>query len=332
MDETTQRRVAPAFHRNRRTHRRGPDHRSAPRARPRLHAAQRPAQHRRRRRRRHGPHQPHQPRAARTSSRSATWTGATRQGVASTHRRSSSQARQTAPQTNRRRRARGKSSRASIGAQRQSSDRAAEALIAEQLPKAKRYTDYREMLEQAEGHRRGRRRHARSHARDDRDGGDGSRQARLRAEAAVLVGGGSARAGEEGEGDTKVATQMGNQGHSSDDARTAVTSTSSGGAIGDVSEVHVWTNRPLAYWPQGIPRPGRCATPPSGSCRWNSRGVDARLAARDGRRTTRCPTSWRGICSSAPRRTSTTTRSITRSTGAAGSTGAAARSATWART
>ena len=41
---------------------------------------------------------------------------------------------------------------------------------------------------------------------------------------------------------------------------------------------------------------------------------------------------WRGICSSASRRTSSITRSITRSTGAAGSTGAAARSATWART
>ena len=27
------------------------------------------------------------------------------------------------------------------------------------------------------------------------------------------------------------------------------------GAIGDVREVHVWTNRPLGYWPQGVPRP-----------------------------------------------------------------------------
>ena len=53
---------------------------------------------------------------------------------------------------------------------------------------------------------------------------------------------------------TRVATQMGNQGHSWDDARTAVEYVWAG-AIGDVREVHVWTNRPLGYWPQGIPRP-----------------------------------------------------------------------------
>ena len=47
---------------------------------------------------------------------------------------------------------------------------------------------------------------------------------------------------------------MGNQGHSSDDAR-LVNEYIQSGAIGTVTEVHVWTNRPLAYWPQGIPRP-----------------------------------------------------------------------------
>ena len=54
--------------------------------------------------------------------------------------------------------------------------------------------------------------------------------------------------------DKKVVTQMGNQGHSWDDGRKAVEWVQSG-AIGDVTEVHVWTNRPLSYWPQGIPRP-----------------------------------------------------------------------------
>ena len=44
-------------------------------------------------------------------------------------------------------------------------------------------------VREAEGHRRGDHRHARSHARADRVGGDGARQARLRAEADVLVGG-----------------------------------------------------------------------------------------------------------------------------------------------
>ncbi len=75
---------------------------------------------------------------------------------------------------------------------------------------------------------------------------------------------------------TRVATQMGNQGHSWDDARTAVEYVWAG-AIGDVREVHVWTNRPLGYWPQGIPRPETRAVPPGGF-RWNGPGLDARLA------------------------------------------------------
>lgn len=73
----------------------------------------------------------------------------------------------------------------------------------------------------------------------------------------------------------KVVTQMGNQGHSWDDGRKVVEWVQAG-AIGDVREVHVWTNRPLAYWPQGIPRPQpqRIAT----ELRWNMPGVMARLA------------------------------------------------------
>jgi predicted dehydrogenase len=74
----------------------------------------------------------------------------------------------------------------------------------------------------------------------------------------------------------KVVTQMGNQGHSWDDARTAVEYVWAG-AIGDVREVHVWTNRPLGYWPQGIPRP-EARTPPPTGFRWNGPGIEARLA------------------------------------------------------
>ena len=54
--------------------------------------------------------------------------------------------------------------------------------------------------------------------------------------------------------ESKVVTQMGNQGHSSDDAR-LVNEYIQSGALGEVREVHIWTNRPYAYWPQGIPRP-----------------------------------------------------------------------------
>jgi predicted dehydrogenase len=74
---------------------------------------------------------------------------------------------------------------------------------------------------------------------------------------------------------TKVVTQMGNQGHSWDDGRKAVEWVQSG-AIGDVTEVHVWTNRPLSYWPQGIPRPEPRRI--SADLRWNMNGVMARLA------------------------------------------------------
>jgi len=49
-----------------------------------------------------------------------------------------------------------------------------------------------------------------------------------------------------------VVTQMGNQGTSEDGLRSAVEVIRSG-ALGDVTEVHVWTNRPV--WPQGIGRP-----------------------------------------------------------------------------
>jgi predicted dehydrogenase len=77
--------------------------------------------------------------------------------------------------------------------------------------------------------------------------------------------------------ETKVATQMGNQGHSSNDGRTAVEYVWSG-AIGDVREVHIWTNRPLGYWPQGVPRPEPLKEEPV-PIRWNGRGVTARIAA-----------------------------------------------------
>jgi predicted dehydrogenase len=57
---------------------------------------------------------------------------------------------------------------------------------------------------------------------------------------------------------TKVITQMGNMGHSSEGAA-LINEWVQAGVIGPVTEVHVWTNRPLGYWPQGIPRPGKVA-------------------------------------------------------------------------
>src|SRR5690606_38921369 len=50
----------------------------------------------------------------------------------------------------------------------------------------------------------------------------------------------------------KVATQMGNEGHSDDEVR-LVTELIHAGVIGEVHEVHTSTNRPI--WPQGLHRP-----------------------------------------------------------------------------
>ena len=60
--------------------------------------------------------------------------------------------------------------------------------------------------------------------------------------------------------ETKVQAQCGNQRHSGDEHRRGVDYLTSG-AIGDVSQVHVWTNRPI--WPQGIPRPKPFTVDPS---------------------------------------------------------------------
>jgi len=51
-----------------------------------------------------------------------------------------------------------------------------------------------------------------------------------------------------------VVTQMGTQGHAFHGSRTAVEVIRSG-VLGDVSEVHVWSDRPGRRWPQGIERP-----------------------------------------------------------------------------
>lgn len=57
----------------------------------------------------------------------------------------------------------------------------------------------------------------------------------------------------------KVATQMGNQGNSGDGVR-QVCEWIWNGEIGEVKEVHAWTDRPI--WPQGLQRPMEKMTPP----------------------------------------------------------------------
>jgi len=61
--------------------------------------------------------------------------------------------------------------------------------------------------------------------------------------------------------ETGVVTQMGNQGHCQPDSRRLVELIRHG-VLGDVSEIHTWTDRPI--WPQALDRPqGSKAVPPT---------------------------------------------------------------------
>ena len=153
----------------------------------------------------------------------------------------------------------------------------------------------------------------------------------------------------------KVVTQMGNMGHSSEGAA-LVNEWVQAGVIGPVREVHVWTNRPLGFWPQGVPRPGKLPAPaeaggpgerrrgqaagqppappqrsqpavcsePIGTPVWLTKRWPRRWTAN-----TQRPPGWSGISFSARRPKWRTIRSTIRSTGAGGWIGAQARSATW---
>lgn len=63
----------------------------------------------------------------------------------------------------------------------------------------------------------------------------------------------------------KLVTQMGNQGSAEDGLRRGV-EVIQAGLIGQVKEVHIWTNRPI--WPQGIGRPAGSDPIPAG-LDWN---------------------------------------------------------------
>ncbi len=66
----------------------------------------------------------------------------------------------------------------------------------------------------------------------------------------------------------KVATQMGNQGHSYPGWRKTAAYIAAG-AIGEVKEVHSWTNRPDVYWQQGMGKP-RTSHPVPKTLNWNA--------------------------------------------------------------
>jgi predicted dehydrogenase len=61
---------------------------------------------------------------------------------------------------------------------------------------------------------------------------------------------------------SRVATQMGTQGHAFEGTRRAVEALRAG-VIGDVTELHVWTDRPAGWWPQGVLRPSDTSPVPA---------------------------------------------------------------------
>jgi predicted dehydrogenase len=89
----------------------------------------------------------------------------------------------------------------------------------------------------------------------------------------------------------KVATQMGIQGHSMDGIR-RMREWMAVKAIGDVTELHFWTNRPI--WPQGMTKPLPKTPVPDyldwnlwlGVAPWRDYGTQGRLKY--------CPFDWRG--------------------------------------
>ena len=87
--------------------------------------------------------------------------------------------------------------------------------------------------------------------------------------------------------DANVVTQMGNQGHAGEGAR-LINEWIWDGAIGDVREVHVWTNRPI--WPQGIEAPKEIPSVPS-TLDWNLWLGPARFRPYH---PAYCPFVWRG--------------------------------------
>jgi predicted dehydrogenase len=54
--------------------------------------------------------------------------------------------------------------------------------------------------------------------------------------------------------EAKVATQMGTQGMAGDSSRAGIEMIRSG-VLGEVTEMHVWTDRAEGWWPQGVGRP-----------------------------------------------------------------------------
>jgi predicted dehydrogenase len=87
--------------------------------------------------------------------------------------------------------------------------------------------------------------------------------------------------------EANIVSQMGNQGHAGEGAR-LINEWIWDGAVGDVREAHVWTNRPI--WPQGIEAPTEIPSVPS-TLDWNLWLGPAPFRPYH---PAYCPFSWRG--------------------------------------
>lgn len=163
--------------------------------------------------------------------------------------------------------------------QRMMEERRAQALkLQESYQKAKRYTDFRKMLEEQKDidavvvatpdH---------THAVIGKTAMELGKHAYIEKPLTWSVN--EARVLREVAARTKVVTQMGNMGHSSEGAA-LVNEWIQAGIIGKVSEVQVWTNRPVGFWPQGVPRPMKPiqSTESDGPRDWSARRVNRALA------------------------------------------------------
>ena len=206
--------------------------------------------------------------------------------------------------------------------------------LKEQFDKAKRYTDFREMLAKEKGidgvvvatpdH---------LHATIARAAMDAGKHVYVQKPLTATVH--EARMlRERAIAHPKLVTQMGNQGHSSEGAR-LINEWIGAGILGSVREVHVWTNRPVVYWPQGLARPTGMApaeVPGGFGNVWTFRYVQDVLAAAMG--SGGAPPAgldWESILARL-RRTFPIIPSTTPSTGAAGWRSAVAHWAIWGRT
>jgi predicted dehydrogenase len=87
----------------------------------------------------------------------------------------------------------------------------------------------------------------------------------------------------------KVATQMGTQGMATDGARAGIEALRTG-VLGDINEVHVWTDRAAGWWPQGVERPAGSEPVPKG-LDWD---LWLGVAPKRPYHSAYCPFKWRG--------------------------------------